>query len=162
MTHVGLIGLQRGESPMADSERLHFLIADLRDHYDVERQLTKALSRLPAVASWSAPRDAFETHLTETRREVSRLERAIEDLWERVRNHRDDAPPPASETTVRVSVPSSAATGPTSMPHRREDYDAAYEDTLVAWARAIADEEPTDNLNETASDRTESKPATDH
>ena len=158
VSHVERIGLQRGET-RADSQKLHLSIAELGGFYDVERQLTRAISRLPQDTSWSALRDAFETHLTETRREVSRLERVIEDLWEKVRNHRADVPPSAPETTVPIPVGSGASFGPTGMPHTREDYDADGDDTLVAWARAIGDE-PTADLPAAGSDEIGAKPST--
>ena len=130
---------------------------------------TGALSETGAGNIWNAPlrdgdagdtfRDAFETHLTETRREVSRLERVIEDLWEKVRNHRADVPPYAEETTVPIPVGSGASFGPTGMPHTREDYDADGDDTLVAWARAIGDE-PTADLPAAGSDEIGAKPST--
>ena len=156
MSHVEGAGWQRSDAPMADSEKLHLLIAELRDFYDVERQLTKALSKLPHATSWSALRDAFEAHLTEARREIGRLERMVEALWEMVRNHKDDDPPCVPQTTVRVAVRSSASTCPTCLPHSREDYDGGEDDTLVAWARAIGDDQPgddrADDLLETESD----------
>jgi hypothetical protein len=126
---------------MVNAEKLYLLIAELRDFYDVERQLTKALSKLPEGNSWCALRDAFETHLTETRREVGRRERMIEGLWETVRNHRDDVPPSAPSTAVRVTVRSCASTPQAGVPHSREDYDHGDDgETLVAWARAIGDD----------------------
>ena len=130
---------------MADSEKLYLSIAELRDFYDVERQLTRALSKLPQGTSWSALRDAFEAHLAETRREISRLERAVEGLWEMIRSHREDALPTAPDTTLRISVRSNASTGPTGVPHSREDYDDSGDDMLVAWARAISDGDPNDD-----------------
>jgi hypothetical protein len=164
VSHVEWAGRQRSESPMANSEKLYLSIAELRDFYDVERQLTRALAKLPQGASWFALRDAFEAHLTETRREINRLERVVEGLWEMIRNHRDDVPP-VPDTTVRISVRSGASTGPTGVQHRREDY-GDHDDTLVAWARAIGDHDPgddgTDDLLETGSDETGPEPSTDN
>ena len=122
MSQIERAGLQGSEWPMADSEKLYFSIAELRDFYDVERQLTRALSKLPEGSSWFALRDAFEAHLTETRREISRLEGVVEGLWEMIRTHGDDVLPAASGTTVRISVRSSESTGSNAAPHGREDY----------------------------------------
>lgn len=162
MSHVERAGLQWGESPMADSEKIHLSIDELHDLYDVERQLTRALSKLPPGGSWSALRDAFETHLTQTQREIRRLEGGIESLWEKVRNHRDDLPPSTPDATVRISVRSSVSTGSTGLPHSREDYDAGDADTLLAWARAIGDDEFADDRSDIRSDRTGSRPSIDN
>ena len=130
---------------MADSEKLHLLIAELRDFYDVERQLTRAVSKLPEGNSWCALRDAFEMHLTETRREISRLEHVVKAVWETDRNRREEVPAPAPDTAVRIPIRSSASVGPTGVPHSREDYDDGDDNTLVAWARAIGYDEPGDD-----------------
>jgi ferritin-like metal-binding protein YciE len=56
---------------------------EIRDLYDAEKQLTKAL---PKMAQWSASdelREAFESHLEETRGQVERLEQIFESLEEK-------------------------------------------------------------------------------
>lgn len=127
---------------MADAQKLQLLIADLRDFYDVERQLTGALAKLPEGTSWSALRNAFETHLTETRHEIGRLERAIESVWQISHDyHRDPSLiSSASDARMSRSQPASAAVS-LGVPHNREDYDDEDDDDggLVAWARAISD-----------------------
>jgi len=56
---------------------------EIRDLYDAEKQLTKAL---PKMAEWAASeelRAAFESHLEETRGQVERLEQIFEALEEK-------------------------------------------------------------------------------
>ena len=61
---------------MAEAGTLHdAFIDELRDTYDAQKQLTKALARLAKAASNPSLRDAFETHLEETRGQIERLER---------------------------------------------------------------------------------------
>jgi ferritin-like metal-binding protein YciE len=58
-------------------------IDEIRDLYDAEKQLTKAL---PKMAQWSASdelREAFESHLQETQGHVERLEQIFESLEEK-------------------------------------------------------------------------------
>jgi len=52
---------------MAETGTLHdAFIAELRDTYDAEKQLTKALPKLAKAATNAKLRAAFETHLQET------------------------------------------------------------------------------------------------
>jgi ferritin-like metal-binding protein YciE len=61
---------------MAEAGTLHdAFIDELRDTYDAQKQLTKALARLAKAASNPSLHDAFETHLEETRGQIERLER---------------------------------------------------------------------------------------
>ena len=60
---------------MADTGTLHdAFIDELRDTYDAEKQLTKALPKLAKAASDPKLRQAFETHLQETQGQIARLE----------------------------------------------------------------------------------------
>jgi ferritin-like metal-binding protein YciE len=50
------------------------LLDEVRDLYHAEKQLLKALPKMAKAASHEDLRDAFETHLEETREQVTRLE----------------------------------------------------------------------------------------
>jgi ferritin-like metal-binding protein YciE len=59
---------------MAEVKTLHDAFLDeLRDAYDAEKQLTRALPKMVKAASSPKLRQAFESHLEETRRHVTRL-----------------------------------------------------------------------------------------
>lgn len=61
---------------MAEAGTLHdAFIDELRDTYDAERQLTKALPKLAKTANSPALRKAFEMHLKETEGQIKRLVR---------------------------------------------------------------------------------------
>ena len=76
---------------MAEPGTLHDAFVDeLRDLYDAEKQLTKALPRLAKTATAQPLRDAFESHLEETRSQVERLEQVFELLDETVRGKHCD------------------------------------------------------------------------
>src|SRR6202008_2975493 len=76
---------------MADTGTLHdAFLNELRDAYDAEKQLTKALPKLAAAAASSVLRDAFESHLEETRGHVERLEQILQGLGEKVRGKHCD------------------------------------------------------------------------
>jgi ferritin-like metal-binding protein YciE len=59
------------------------LVEELRDLYDAERQLVKALPKMAKAAESDELRTAFEEHLTVTQNQVERLEQIFEQLDER-------------------------------------------------------------------------------
>ena len=54
--------------------------AQLGDLYDAEKQLLVALPKMAGAAQADELREAFETHLQQTRNHVERLERVFSDL----------------------------------------------------------------------------------
>ena len=54
------------------------LIHEIKDLHSAETQLVKALPKMAKAASESSLRDAFETHLEETKIHVERLEKVAE------------------------------------------------------------------------------------
>jgi ferritin-like metal-binding protein YciE len=58
------------------------LIQELRDIYDAEKRLTKAIPKMSKAASNGDLSEALDEHLAETEGQVSRLERAFETLGE--------------------------------------------------------------------------------
>ena len=76
---------------MAEAGTLHdAFIDELRDAYDAEKQLTKALPKMAKAASSPELRAAFEAHLEETRGQVERLEEVFGTLDEKVRGKHCD------------------------------------------------------------------------
>jgi ferritin-like metal-binding protein YciE len=71
---------------MATIDSLNALLVDeLRDIYDAEKRLTKAIPKLAKKATNDELRAALEEHLGETRQQATRLEQAFEHLGERAR-----------------------------------------------------------------------------
>jgi ferritin-like metal-binding protein YciE len=68
---------------MADTLHAAF-IDELRDTYDAEKQLTKALPNLAKASSNPRLCQAFESHLQETQGQIARLERYSR-AWMKVR-----------------------------------------------------------------------------
>ena len=76
---------------MAQTETLHDAFLDeLRDAYDAEKQLIKALPKLAKAADSDELRTAFETHLEETQGHAERLEQVFASLDEKVRGKHCD------------------------------------------------------------------------
>jgi ferritin-like metal-binding protein YciE len=73
------------EAPMATSKNsLRALYIDeLRDIYNAEKQLTKALPKMAKAASSEELRNGFTEHLEQTKGHVERLEQIFEALGER-------------------------------------------------------------------------------
>jgi ferritin-like metal-binding protein YciE len=58
------------------------LVEELRDIYDAEKRLTKAIPKLAKASTNDELRSALESHLSETEQHVTRLEQAFEHLDE--------------------------------------------------------------------------------
>jgi ferritin-like metal-binding protein YciE len=71
---------------MASIDSMNELFVDeLRDIYDAEKRLTKAIPKLAKKASNEDLRSALEEHLQETEGQISRLEQAFEHLGEKAK-----------------------------------------------------------------------------
>ena len=127
---------------MTDAGTLHdAFIEELRDTYDAEKQLTKALPKLAKAATNGKLRAAFETHLQETQGQIARLEQVFESLDEKVRGKHCDGiagiikegesilEEEFDDTTMDACL---IAAG-----QRAEHYEMAAYGTLVAWAQVM-------------------------
>ena len=126
---------------MAETGTLHdAFIDELRDTYDAEKQLTKALPKLAKAATSPQLREAFETHLEETQGQIERLEQVFETLDEKVRGkHCDGIAGIIEEGKSIMEEDFDEATMDACLiaaGQRAEHYEMAAYGTLVAWARA--------------------------
>jgi ferritin-like metal-binding protein YciE len=142
------------ESIMAEAGTLHAAFVDeLRDTYDAEKQLTKALPKLAKAAGSEDLRAAFETHLEETRGHVERLEQAFELLDEKVQGkHCDGIAGIIEEGKSIMEEDFDEATMDACLiaaGQRAEHYEMAAYGTLVAWARGMGHTEVATLLQET-------------
>jgi len=139
---------------MADTGTLHdAFIDELRDTYDAERQLTKALPKLAKAATSPQLREAFETHLEETQGQIERLEQVFETLDEKVRGkHCDGIAGIIEEGKSIMEEDFDEATMDACLiaaGQRAEHYEMAAYGTLVAWARAMGHNGAADLLQKT-------------
>ena len=139
---------------MADAGTLHdAFIDELRDAYDAEKQLTKALPRMAKAASSPELRDAFEAHLDETRGQVERLEEVFASLDEKVKGKHcdgiagiiEEGKSVMEEDFDDVTMDACLIAGGQRAEH---DEMAAY-GTLVAWAQAMGHTEAAKLLQQT-------------
>jgi ferritin-like metal-binding protein YciE len=133
---------KKEKTTMAGAGTLHdAFIDELRDTYDAEKQLTKALPKMAKAASSPQLRQAFESHLEETRGQIERLEQGFEMLEEKARGKHCDGiagiieegksvmGEDFDETTMDACLIASG--------QRAEHYEMAAYGTLVAWAEAM-------------------------
>jgi ferritin-like metal-binding protein YciE len=120
-------------------------IDELRDTYDAEKQLIKALPKMAKAATWHPLRAAFERHLEETRLQAQRLERAFESLGEKPRGKHCDGMAGIIEegkTAMEEDFDESTMDAVlVAAAQRAEHYEMAAYGTLVAWAKAMGHEE---------------------
>jgi ferritin-like metal-binding protein YciE len=139
---------------MAKAGTLHdAFIDELRDTYDAEKQVLKALPKMMKAASSPDLRAAFETHIEETREQVARLEQVFASLEEKVKGKHCDGVAGIIEegksvmeeefddTTMDACLIASA--------QRVEHYEMAAYGTLVAWAQVMGHTEAVDLLQQT-------------
>ena len=139
---------------MADAGTLHdAFIDELRDAYDAEKQLTKALPKMAKAASSPQLRAAFQAHLEETRGQIERLQEVFESLDEKVSGkHCDGIAGIIEEGKSVMEEDFDDATMDACLiagGQRAEHYEMAAYGTLVAWARAMGHEEAAVLLQET-------------
>ena len=138
---------------MAEPGTFHdAFIDELRDTYDAEKQLTKALAKLAKAATAAPLREAFESHLEETRGQIERLEQVFESLDEKVRGkHCDGIAGIIEEGKSIMGEDFDDATMDACLiaaGQRAEHYEMAAYGTLVAWARAMGHDDAADLLQE--------------
>ena len=139
---------------MAKTKTIHdAFIDELRDTYDAEKQLTKALPKLAKAASSPKLRQAFETHLEETQGQIARLEQVFESLDEKVRGkHCDGIAGIIEEGKSIMEEEFDDATMDACLiaaGQRAEHYEMAAYGTLVAWAQAMGHTEAARLLQKT-------------
>ena len=138
---------------MAETGTLHdAFIDELRDTYDAERQLTKALAKLAKTATSPELRDAFESHLEETQGQIERLEEVFGALDEKVRGkHCDGIAGIIEEGKGVMEEDFDDATMDACLiasGQRAEHYEMAAYGTLIAWAKALGHNEVVELLQQ--------------
>ena len=148
---------------MATAKSLHDMFVDeIRDVYDAERQITKALPKMIKTARAPQLKEALDVHLTQTRAQMDRLVRVFEELGEKARGkHCDGIAGILEEGKSVMEEDLDDATMDACLiaaGQRVEHYEIAAYGTLVAWARVLKLNGVVDRLEatldeETAADR---------
>ena len=138
---------------MAQAGTLHdAFIEELRDTYDAEKQLIKALPKLAKAAASTDLRAAFESHLEETRGHVERLEQVFQSLEEKPRGkHCEGIAGIIEEGKSIMEEEFDEATMDAVLiasGQRAEHYEMAAYGTLIAWAQSMGHTEAVNLLQE--------------
>jgi ferritin-like metal-binding protein YciE len=138
---------------MAEADTLHdAFIDELRDVYDGERQLTKALAKLARTATAPPLREAFESHLQETQGQIERLDQVFENLDEKVRGkHCEGIAGIVDEGKAIMEENFDESTMDACLiaaGQRAEHYEIAAYGTLIAWAKAMGHDQAADLLQQ--------------
>jgi ferritin-like metal-binding protein YciE len=117
------------------------LVDEIRDIYNAEKQIVKALPKMVKGATSDELREAFESHLDETENQVTRLERVFELLDEKPRGKHcagmagileegSDTLQEDAEDSVMDAMLIAGA-------QRVEHYEITAYGTAIAWAEAL-------------------------
>jgi ferritin-like metal-binding protein YciE len=139
---------------MPDAATLHdAFIDELRDTYDAEKQLIKALPKMVKAASSPELRSALESHLHETHGHVERLEDVFGNLDEKVRGKHCEGIAGIIDEGKSIMAedfdPATLDACLIAAGQRAEHYEMAAYGTLVAWARAMGHTEAANLLQQT-------------
>jgi ferritin-like metal-binding protein YciE len=139
---------------MAKSSTLHDAWLDeLRDLYNAEKQITKALPKMIKAANNATLSDAFESHLKETMNQIKRLEQVFEQMGETLRGKTCEGIAGILEEGKNLMAEDfdEATTDATliAAAQKVEHYEIASYGTVVAWAQAMGHDEAAELLQET-------------
>lgn len=128
-------------------------IDELKDLYDAEKQLTKALPKLAKGAENEELREAFESHLEETKGHVERLEQIFKQLEKPARGKKCKAMEGLVEEGADMldedAVPAALDAGLICAAQKVEHYEIASYGTLIAWSQVLGYDDAVSLLEET-------------
>ena len=129
------------------------LLNELRDIYDAEKQLVKALPKMAKAASSEQLRQAFQGHLEETKTQVERLERAFARLDTRTRSKRcaamEGLVEEASQMMEEIKIPQILDAALIAGAQKVEHYEIAAYGSVRALAEACGHQQVAQLLDET-------------
>lgn len=138
---------------MAEKTLRDAFIDEVRDTYDAEKQLTKALPKMAKAATDPELKAAFTAHLEETQGQLERLQQVFELLEEKMRGkHCDGIAGIIEEGSSIMEEDFDDATMDACLiaaGQRAEHYEMAAYGTLVAWAETLGETEVAALLQQT-------------
>lgn len=145
---------------MPNVESLEELLQEeIKDTYDAEKQLTKALPKLAKKASSPELKQAFEDHLRQTEQHIERLEQVFEQMEMPVRGKKcegmkhliaegEDMMREAEDEATRDALMIAAA-------QKVEHYEIAAYGTMRTWATLLGKTEVAELFEETLDEEKE-------
>ncbi len=134
-------------------------IKELRDVYDAERQISKALPKMVKAADNDKLRSALEEHHQQTLEQIERLEKAFEELDTRARGTRCHGMAglieEGQELLQEEAEPDVMDAGLIAAAQKVEHYEIAAYGTLVTFARTLGHGKVADLLNKNLTEEKE-------
>lgn len=136
------------------NEELHELfLEELADILSAEQQLTKALPKLAKAANSDELRDAFTSHLEETREHVTRLEKVFKSVDAPVKSKTCKAMQgliaEGNEILDENKDSSALDAALIAAAQKVEHYEIASYGTVIAWAQQMGHSEAAEILEQT-------------
>jgi ferritin-like metal-binding protein YciE len=138
---------------MIGSSTLHdAFVNELRDLYNAEKQLTRALPKMANAATAAPLIDAFGSHLQETMEHIERLEQVFDSIGETARGKQcegiagilEEGKEIMSEDLDDAAMDAALI----AAAQRAEHYEIAAYGTVVAWAQAMGHDQAASLLQE--------------
>jgi ferritin-like metal-binding protein YciE len=143
---------------MAAENLQELFVEELRDVYDAEKQLTKALPKMAKAVESDELRAAFEEHLDITRMQVNRLEEVFRSLGMAARGKTCDGMKGLIEEGSSHMEELEGATLDAALigaAQKVEHYEIATYGTLATWADLLGHQDAKDLLGQTLEEEKE-------
>ncbi len=124
-------------------------IEELKDLYDAEKQITKALPKMVKAADHEELKEAFESHLEETEAQIERLEKVFELFDETPKGKKCKAMEGLVAESKELIEEDEGDAALICAAQKVEHYEIASYGSLVSWARLLGEDEAADLLEET-------------
>ena len=147
-------GNTRGNAPVEDSKLKEFFIDELKDILWAEQKLVKTLPKLQKAATSEELKEAFGSHLEETKNQVQRLEQVFKLMGEKATAKKCDAMEGITEegNSVIEDTDEGSATRDVALVmagQKAEHYEIATYGGLAQIAHTLGQEEVAALLEET-------------
>lgn len=124
-------------------------IEQLKDLYDAEKQITKALPKMAKAAEHEELKEAFEMHLEETEAQIERLERVFEIFEETPKGKKCKGMEGLLAEGKEVIDEQEGDAALICAAQKVEHYEIAAYGSLASWARLLGEDDAADLLEET-------------
>jgi len=124
-------------------------IEELKDLYDAEKQITKALPKMAKAAEHEELKEAFETHLEETQGHIERLEKVFELFDETPKGKKCKAMEGLVAEGKELIDEEEGDAAFICAAQKVEHYEIASYGSLISWARLLGEDEAADLMEET-------------
>lgn len=131
------------------SELRETFITELRDLYDAEKQITRALPKLAKAAEDEGLKEAFTSHLEETEEHINRLDKVFKLFGEQPKGKKCKGMEGLLEEGKEMIEEEEGDAALICAAQKVEHYEIAAYGSLVSWAKLLGEEDAAEILGET-------------